>query len=54
VEWIAGVHGGSLSVVAGHNENSFVIQLPDVTSPAGPDISTQVADLAPDSHRGAL
>jgi signal transduction histidine kinase len=53
VEWIAGVHGGSLSVVAGDNENAFVIHLPDVTGPAAPELLTEVADIGPDSHRGA-
>lgn len=34
VEWIAGVHGGTLSVVGGEDENAFVIQLPGAAAPA--------------------
>jgi len=32
VEWIAGVHGGSLATVARDGENSFVIRLPNVAA----------------------
>jgi signal transduction histidine kinase len=44
VEWIAGVHGGSLSVVGGRGENTFVIQLPGVTSPTSPEPPTEVVE----------
>jgi two-component system heavy metal sensor histidine kinase CusS len=53
VEWIAGVHGGSLTVVGGDNENAFVIQLPDVTGPASPEVSIESAEDGPDPNRGA-
>jgi nitrogen-specific signal transduction histidine kinase len=29
VEWIAGVHGGSLSTLAWDGENAFVIRIPN-------------------------
>lgn len=52
VEWIAGVHGGTLLVSEAGDENAFALRLPSVVRPAGLEsaIEPSEPDPAPSGH----